>query len=273
MKRLLRLALITVTVSGAMLLASCATQTSTSSRSAAAEGNSESGSGNVPGTARHRAESRVELALGYYSRGQHQIALQELRTAAQADPGYAAVYNAFGLVYMALGEQGLAEESFQRGLKLVPNDSETNNNYGWFLCQNGRVKEAITRFEAALHNPLYQTPAVPLRNAGVCSLRIGETKAALEFLQRSFRIEPGNPVTMYQLADANYHAKEYERALFYVQRLNQQMDPSAESLWMELRIQHKLGNRDAEALLTGQLRKRFPDSAEASASLRGRYDE
>jgi type IV pilus assembly protein PilF len=273
MNRVTRYSLVAAFAVSVLLAAACSTQTSTTSRSAAADQGTDGAAGNAPSTARRRAEARVELALGYYGRGQHQIALQELRTAAQADPGFADVYNGFGLVYMALGEKDLAEGNFQQALKLAPGNSEASNNYGWFLCQTGRVKQALGYFENALKNPLYQTPAVPLRNAGLCSLRVSEWDTGIEYLQRSFRIEPGNPVTMYHLADAFLHKQDLQRALFYAQRLNQQMEPNAESLWMELRIQHKLNNRDAEALLTSQLRKRFPESAEASAMSRGRYDE
>ena len=43
-------------------------------------------------------------------------------------------------------------------LGLAAGDPEINNNYGWFLCQNGREQLAINYFMAAAKNPLYATP-------------------------------------------------------------------------------------------------------------------
>ncbi|CAN5202656.1 type IV pilus biogenesis/stability protein PilW [soil metagenome] len=253
-------------------LAACSTQTQTTQRSAAAD-TTEGTPQPAESSARKRAEARLELAVGYYSRRQYQVALEELNTAAQADPGYSAIYNARGLIYMDLGDKGLAEDNFQRGLRLAPTDSETNNNYGWFLCQNGRAKESIAYFQAAIKNPLYSTPDVPLRNAGLCSALGGNLTDALDYLQRSFRINPSNAVTMYNLADVLFRTGELERAHFYSRRLNSEREPTAQTLWLQLRIDRQYGDRESEQLLAGRLRSRFPASREAGLLNRGVYDE
>jgi type IV pilus assembly protein PilF len=43
-------------------------------------------------------------------------------------------------------------------------------------------------------------------------------------------------------------------------------------LWLWLRVERKLGDRNAEASYAAQLRRSFPDSKEASALLAGRYE-
>lgn len=253
-------------------LAACSTQTQTTQRSAASD-NIEGSPQPAPSSARKRAEARLELAVNYYSRRQYQVALEELNNAAQADPTFPAIYNARGLVYMDLNDKVQAEDNFQRGLRLAPNDSETSNNYGWFLCQNGRAKESIAYFQNAVKNPLYPTPDVPLRNAGLCSAMGGNLTDALDFLQRSFRVNPANPVTMYNLADVLYRTGELERAHFYARRLNTETDPSAQTLWLQLRIDRQYGDRESEQLLAGRLRSRFPGSRETGLLNRGVFDE
>jgi type IV pilus assembly protein PilF len=42
---------------------------------------------------------------------------------------------------------------------------------------------------------------------------------------------------------------------------------------MAIRVERKLGDRDAESSLANQLRRRFPDSREYAALTRGAYDE
>ena len=49
-------------------------------------------------------------------------------------------------------------------------------------------------------------------------------------------------------------------------------EPNAESLWLALRIERKLGNREAEAGYASQLRRRFKDSAEYKSLLQGQYE-
>jgi type IV pilus assembly protein PilF len=221
---------------------------------------------------RRRARIRLELGASYYQQGNYQVALQELRQALAIDPNYAAAYGVIGLVYMDLGDRARAEDSFQRGLKLSPADADLANNYGWFLCQTGRYKESIEMFQRALRNPLYPTPAKPLHNAGICSLRMGDDKAAEDYFLRAFQIDAGNPVAMYNLGELYLKRGDVAKARFYSQRLLSQFEPTAEIYWLALRVERRAGNRDAEASLATQLRRRFPASREASLLAAGNYD-
>ena len=110
------------------------------------------------GDPRNRARAHTELASAYYQRGNMGVALEELRIATAADPGYPAAHSMFGLVYMELREHKLAEQSFERALQLSPNDGDINHNYGWFLCQTKREPDSIKYFLQAIRNPLYPTP-------------------------------------------------------------------------------------------------------------------
>lgn len=222
---------------------------------------------------RRRARIRVELAASYYQQRNLQVALEELGQALRADPTYPAAYNMLGLVYMELGDGPRADESFQRALRLAPNDAELNNNYGWFLCQSGRERESIPRFEAALRDPLYRTPTVPMHNAGLCSERLGDLAAAESYFQRAFQVDVSNPVAMFNLGRIYHGRGEHDRARFYAQRLLTMFRPTAQTLWLGLRVERALGNRDAEASLASQLMRRFPESPEAGLLASGRYGD
>jgi type IV pilus assembly protein PilF len=159
------------------------------------------GSGPVESEPSRRARIRTDLAANYYQERKYSVALEELRQAVAADPSYAPAYGMTGLVYMSLGENDKADDSFRRALALTPADSDLNNNYGWFLCQTGREQASIAFFNNAIKDSLYQTPARPLHNAGICSLRVGDERAAESFFLRSFQLDAGNAVAMYQLAE------------------------------------------------------------------------
>lgn len=222
---------------------------------------------------RRRARIRLELAANYYQQGNFNVALDELRHALELDPGYAAVYGVLGLVYRDLGDLDRAEDSFQRGLQLAPADPDLNNNYGWFLCQTGRERKSIEYFQRALKDPLYATPAKPLHNAGICSLRTGDEAAAEGYFQRAFQVDPSNAVAMYNLGALYLKRGQLDRAHFYSQRLLSSYEPTAQTLWLSLKVARARGNGDEQASLAAQLRRRFPASQEARLLAAGKFDD
>lgn len=225
------------------------------------------------GEARKRAAIRLQLAATYYQTGQFTIALEEVQRALQLDPTSADAHGLLGLINMDLGRYGEAEANFQRALQLDGDSAEIQNNYGWFLCQSGREREAIAYFRRAAASRLYATPAMPLRNAGICSMRIGDMKAAEEFLRRSFELDAANPITKYHLARLYLSTRELERARFYYGLLPSGAEATPEVLWLGVRLARAEGNVALERELAGELRRRFPDSREAGALRREAYDE
>jgi type IV pilus assembly protein PilF len=224
------------------------------------------------GDPRNRAKIHADLGMLYYSRGNMAVALEELRIAVAADQNYAPAHGAFGLVYMELRENQLAESSFERALRLAPGDPEINHNYGWFLCQTGRETGSIRYFLQAIRNPLYPAPWRSYAAAGVCTMRVNNLKDAEEFFQRALKIEPDEPSSLLQLGQIRYRQGSLEEARKMVGRFNRLVTPTAESLWLAVRIERKLGERVAEASFANQLRRRYPDSREYQALQRGEYE-
>lgn len=220
-----------------------------------------------------RARIRMQLAIGYYEQRQLATALDEIKQSIQADPGFADAYSVRALIYMEMNESRLAEDSMLHALKLSPNNPDFNNNYGWFLCQNGRPKDSIGYFEAALKSRAYQSPAKALNNAGVCSLKMKDDTAAERYFTDAFRYDTENVSTNTNLARVHYLRHDYARAKFYINRILKGETVTAEALWLGARIERKLGDRTAENALVTQLRRRHPNSAEYAAYLRGAYDE
>ena len=83
----------------------------------------------------------------------------------------------------------------------------------------------------------------------------------------------GNPITGYNLATLLYRRGEFQRAQFYIRRLNNSELANAESLWLGIKVERKMNDRDAMRQLGEQLRKRFPQSAERTAYDKGAFDE
>jgi type IV pilus assembly protein PilF len=220
-----------------------------------------------------RARLRLELASGYFERGQPTTALDEVKQALAARPDLPEAYNLRGLIYGSLGEQRLAQESFQRALQLDPRSADTMHNYGWFLCQFQRWDEAFAQFDRAAAQPHYRGVPRTLLAKGLCEARAGRLREAELSLSRSYEMDPGNPATAFNLAEVLYRLAEYERARFYLRRVN--ADPAtsnAQTLWLAARIEHRLGNAALARGLGEQLMQRFPQSPEALQYDKGRFD-
>jgi type IV pilus assembly protein PilF len=224
------------------------------------------------GDPRNRARIHTELGSAYFERGNMGVALEELRIAIAADPNYATAYSVLGLVHMDLHENPVAQQHFERALVLSPNDPDINNNYGWFLCQTGREEQSIGYFLAALKNPLYTTPARSYVNAGLCSLKKNNERDAIDYFERALRSAPDNLQALFNLAAVQYKRGQLEVARGLVGRFNKLIEPTAESLWLALRVERKLGDRPAENALAVQLRRRFAGSQEYQDLLKGKFE-
>ncbi|MGJ7492419.1 type IV pilus biogenesis/stability protein PilW [Variovorax sp. ZT4R33] len=263
---------------GALLLASLAGCVSTTTQTSRPVG-STAGNGAEMVTAsdepsgRRRARIRLELAIGYFEAGQTTVALDEIKQALTADATFADAYNLRGLIYMRLDDAGLAEDSFRRAIALNPREPNTLHNYGWLLCQQKRYGDAAQQFSAALAAPNYSARAKTLMTQGVCQMQAGQRVEAERSLTQAYEIDAGNPVVGYNLAALLTQREDWSRAQFYIRRVNNSPSANAETLWLGVKIERRLNNREAMAQLGGQLQRRFPQSREAVAYERGNFDD
>lgn len=226
-----------------------------------------------PEQARHRARVRLQLASGYFEQGQTQIALEEVNQALTADPNSVDGYSLRGLIYMRLDDPGRAEDSFRRAIVINPRDGNVRHNYAWLMCQQQRYADAQQQFAAALAAPGYAESAKTLMTKGICHLQAGQKAEAERTLTQAYEIDAANPVIGYNLASLLYQRAEYVRAQFYIRRVNNGPISNAESLWLGIRTERRVGNREAMNELAAQLQRRYPDSREARAFEKGQFDD
>ena len=255
---------------GAVLLSGCANNQGVTS---ASNGRSDIVTASDEPENRRRARIRLELASGYFEQGQTNVALDELKQSLAADPGFADAYNLRGLVYMRLNDIPLAEDSFRRALALNPRDADVAHNYGWLLCQQARYRESFQFFSQAIANPTYGGQGKTLMTQGICQARAGMRMEAEQSLTRAYQIDAGNPVVGYNLANLLYERGELTRAQFYIRRLNNSELANAETLWLGVKVEQRLNNREAMLQLGEQLKKRFGQTREAASYDNGAFNE
>ncbi len=223
-----------------------------------------------------RAGIRLQLAVGYYQGGNYEVALDEIKKALAADPDMSEAYGVRALIYTAMDEMKLAEENYQRAMRLAPGNADLANNYGSFLCQTNRYSAAMAQFDAALKNPKYTSPVKAMANAGACAVKNKQYDVADRYFTDAARLDPDFPPAQAGLARVAYQRRDYARANFYMNMLKARTKPeamSAEALWLAIRIDRKIGETDSAASLATQLRRRHPTSPEFAAFQRGAFDE
>ncbi len=253
----------------ALLIAGCASTGTGMSQGAAEQAISQQTSTNET---QQRAKVHTELGALYLENGRFAVAQDEARIAIGADPNYAPAYNLLGLVHMNLRENSAADEEFKKALQLAPNDPEINNNYGWFLCQTDRARQSVPHFLTAIKNPLYTTPAKAMTALGVCYVKLQDDVAAEDFLAKAVRVDPASAEARYWLADIYYRKGRYFEARRSLGELNKLIELTAETTWLALRVERRIGDREGEARYASQLRRKFQGSPEYQKLMQGQYE-
>jgi type IV pilus assembly protein PilF len=209
------------------------------------------------------AQINLKLGVEYMRRGIYDLALTKLQRALEYDPKLPDAHNAIAILYSQLGETQLADEHYQRALYLAPNDSKSLNNYGAFLCDQGRYEEADKYFLRAINNPLYAARGQAYENVALCALRIPDLDKAEEYMRKALEINPTLPKSLYQMANLSFDKGGYLSARAYLQRYLEVASHTPDSLWLCVRVERELGDRSAEASCALVLERKYPDSREA----------
>jgi type IV pilus assembly protein PilF len=220
-----------------------------------------------------RISIRMQLAVDYFKEGQLKLALEEIRYVLTISPQFADAYSLRALIQMEMNDPQRAEENFLHALKLDPSNSEIRNNYAWFLCQNGREKQALPIYDRILLDRSYPTPVKAILSAGVCSLRMKDIRNAEKYFLMGLDIDPTNPSVNANLAKVYYDKAQFEKARPFIQRVLKEEIFAADVLWIAIKIDHKLGDQASVNGLATQLRRRHPNSKELALFQKGAFNE
>ena len=221
---------------------------------------------------RESAMAHTALGKEYAFAGALQVALEEGQIALEADSSYAPAYSLLGKTYFLLDQNERARSNYIQALRLAPRDPEIQAEYAWFLCHDGDMSGATSYFDKALNNPLMQNQAEVLSDRGICAIMQGDDVAAATYLQRSLLLRANNPRALYMLTDIDFRAGRYSSAIVKLNKLHEQRSPTAETSWLGLRLERKLGNKQGVERYTSLLLDRFRASPEYEKLVRGEFE-
>lgn len=213
--------------------------------------------------AQRAAKTNTELGRQYMARGDYEIAMEKLKRAIAQDKTYAPAHTVLAYLYERIGDDKMAAREYREALKYDPEDGSTNNNYGAFLCAEGKWREAEPYFERALDDPFYDTPAVAMSNAGRCALGAGDLDKAERYLRQSIEYDQNLSESLLALGILSYRRGQYLSARAFLQRYEAVASHTEESLEQGYRIEKALGDDAAAERYRRQLIQQFPNSRAA----------
>ena len=210
--------------------------------------------------ARQRIESRNQLAVAQSRllQGELDPAEEAAGRAAKLDPQSPDAYTLLAVIAERRGRQADAGAHYLRATELAPRNGAATNNYGAWLCANGRVAESLGWFERALADPAYRTPAAALANSGACALRAGQAARADRDLRAAISLDPENAVALGALAQLQFQSGRYMEARAFSERRLATAQADVAALELASQIERKLGDTAAADRYVRRLREEFP---------------
>ena len=208
------------------------------------------------------AKTHVELGVGYLKQGKYKVALEKLKTAIEAEPGYSPGHSAIAIVYERLEHYDKADDHYLEAISLSPEDGGLYNNYGVFLCGQGKYLEAEEYFLKAVSTPRYKTPELAYENAGACVRKVPKLKEAEEYLEKALKINPKLPLALVNMAHIRFKQSNFLSTRGFLQRYEAVSQHSADSLWLGVLVERKLGNKSEAQRYAKLLQSNYPKSNE-----------
>ncbi len=213
------------------------------------------------------AEANTQLAIAYMREGMYEVAMEKFKKALKQNPNLQVTHSSVAILYERLGETELAEKHYRKAFSLDRKDSPTLNNYGQFLCRKGRLKEADKMFTEAVKNPLYRYPETVYTNAGICAHKKPDPVLAASYFRKALQANPKYPPALREMAKSSFAQEKYLATRAYLQRLQEVVTLTPEYLWIGVRAESELGDRNAVSSYALALKNRFPEADETEALL------
>ena len=206
------------------------------------------------------ARANVQMGMTYLNDGRVDLARAKLLKAVELDPSLPEAHNALALMYQSTGDFDAADKHYRKALSLDADNGESLNFYGVFLCLRGEHKKADRYFMKAADVQQYRTPWVAYTNAGSCANRAENTVRAEEYFRKALSYNPRYTDALLPMARISYKKGEYLQARAFLQRHSAVVRPGPDALLLCVKVENELGDRQAAATCSSELRNRYPGS-------------
>lgn len=211
------------------------------------------------------AEVNAQLGIQYMRKGMYDASLEKLKKAIHQNPDLQLAQVSLAILYERLGEEDKALLHYRKAYRINDKDPVTLNAYGQFLCRKGELDEADKMFRKAVKDPLYQYPELVYTNAGICAGQRPDTRQAEQYFRQALQRNPTYQPALQEMARASFAEEQYLATRAYLQRLQAITPLTPEFLWIGVRTEYAMQNRDAMSSYALVLKNRYPETEETQA--------
>ena len=190
------------------------------------------------------ARLNTMLGIDYLRKGENELAMTKLKRAISQDDKSPVAYSTMAYLYARDGETKLAETHYRKALSLDSKNPDTRNNFGVFLCGNGRRDEGVKYLLQAAQDRRYGTPEAAWTNAGVC-VRTTRPAKAEQYFRNALNINADFGDALAQMAWISFRRADYLRTRAFLQRYEQNSRHIPMTLWMAASTERRLGDLQA----------------------------
>lgn len=194
----------------------------------------------------------------FYQRGELGEAESLARKAQKLQPGSGDAGTLLGLVADARGEAAAAGKHFQAAAASAPGNGVYANNYGSWLCANGRAAESLEWFDRALADPAYPTPVRALGNSGECARQAGQPARAEASWRAALALDAVDPQALAGMAALEFAQGKYLEARAFVERWLAVAPDDAAALQLAMQVEEKTGDNVAASRYRSRLQAISP---------------
>lgn len=195
--------------------------------------------------ASQQARKHLVMASRHLREGQLAEAKKQAHAALEIDSESDAAHTLLAVIAQQHGDNQEAGRHYALAAELAPTRGANLNNYGTWLCSNGRAAESLAWFDRALAVPRYPTPADALANAGRCAMRAGHGARVEPYLRRAIEIDPNNVVALGALARYAFEHGQLLDARAFSERRLAIAPATADALRLASQIEQALGDTAA----------------------------
>lgn len=209
------------------------------------------------------AQDNADMGRAYMQQGNYEVALQKLNHALTFEPDHVAANHYLGLLYWRLERYDDAEKYFSHSLRYADGeDSLLQFNYGSFLCSRDRISAGVKLLKKVLDNPVYARRDQAYEVLGLCYEDKPDHEQAEKYLRKGLELNPRQPKSLLALARLSLAKENYLSSRAYLQRYSEVARHTSESLWVGIRVERVLGDKNALASYGMSLKGNFPNAEE-----------
>jgi len=208
-------------------------------------------------------QTYISAAGIYLQQGKLQYAKEKIDKALELDDKNVDANNMMALYQWRIRQTGEADKYFRKAIDHGPKNPESLNNYAVFLCEQGKIDDAITYYDRAIAVPVYNAKLSAYTNAGKCLLKKKDNKRAAGYFKEALKLSPYFPDANMEMAKLEARSGQLISARKYLAQYFFKGPKTAEMVYLAMRVEETLGNKKEATAYAKELLAGFPESQEA----------